>query len=278
MEDRIITEETIERFKQYLLEEEKSQLTIDKYLRDVEKFAAFAKTENLTKTLVLQYKRYLVETGYAPRSVNSMLASINSLLYFLGLQSCRVKQLRIQRQTYACREKELTKQEYLQLLKAAEGTEMYFVMQTICGTGIRVSELQFFTVEALKEGRVCISCKGKERVILIPSKLKKILMRYVAQKGITCGNVFLTKKGIAMNRSCIWRKMKKLCEKAGVDAAKVFPHNLRKLFARSFYRMEKDIAKLADVLGHSSIETTRIYIMETGESHRRKLEKLKLVL
>lgn len=278
MEDRIITKGKIESFKQYLLEEEKSQLTIEKYLRDVEKFAAFAKKENLTKTLVLQYKSYLVEAGYAPRSVNSMLASINSLLSFLGLQDCRVKQLRIQRQTYACREKELTKKEYLQLLKAAEGTELYFVMQTICSTGIRVSELQFFTMEALKEGRVCISCKGKERVILIPSKLKKTLLRYASQRGILQGTVFLTGKGQTMNRSCIWRKMKKLCEKAGVAASKVFPHNLRKLFARSFYHMEKDIAKLADILGHSSIETTRIYIMETGESHRRKLEKLKLVL
>ncbi len=274
-----LSTEQIKEFASYLCREEKSTATQEKYLRDVQTFSVYANGNEITKELVVAWKKQLVADGYAVRSINSMLASINSLLDFLGLPNCKVKNIRTQRQTYCAEDKELTKAEYLRLLTVSKKNEqLNLVIQTICGTGIRVSELRYFTVEAIRQGEVTVDCKNKTRTILVPGKLKNILLNYAKRQGLTTGAIFVTRTGKPLNRSNIWSAMKKLCEAAGVKPSKVFPHNLRKLFARTFYGIEKDIAKLADILGHSSINTTRIYIMTTGIEHRRKIDRLGLVV
>lgn len=279
MNTRILTENHLQSFEQHLYSEEKSAATIGKYLRDVRAFFAYTGTQAITKEIVLAFKNRLVEENYAVGSINTMLASLNSLFNFLGWQDCKVRNIRQQRQTYCAEDKELSKDEYMRLLKAAENQpQLCLIMKTICGTGIRVSELQYFTVEAVRRGEVTIRCKGKTRTVLIPNQLKKMLLQWARENRISEGAIFITRNGKPVNRSNIWAQMKKLCEKAGVKHTKVFPHNLRKLFARTFYGLEKDIAKLADILGHSSIDTTRIYIMTTGSEHRRKIEKLGLVV
>ena len=279
MQNRILSEKDIETFPNHLLQEEKSTATMEKYLRDVRAFLVFSGQAAITKDLVMAYKQALLEKNYAVRSINSMLASLNSLLDFLGWGDCKVKSLKIQRQTYCAEEKELTKAEYLRLLEASRNQpQLNLIMQTICGTGIRVSELKYFTVETVRRGEIVVSCKSKTRTILLPGKLKKLLLEYAKKNKIQSGAVFVTRNGKPVNRSNIWAQMKRLCEIAGVKPSKVFPHNLRKLFARTFYGIEKDIAKLADILGHSSINTTRIYIMTTGTEHRRKIERLGLVV
>ena len=278
MEKRIITRMDLQSFYKYLIREEKSTATVEKYLRDVRAFVVFAGEKAVNKELVMAFKQYLQER-YAVRSVNSMLASVNSFLNYLGLSSCRVKNIRTQRQTYCAEEKELSKAEYLRLLEAARRKpQLQLVMQTICSTGIRVSELRYFTVEDVKNGEIVINCKGKTRTILIPGKLRKLLLDYAKKQKIRSGVIFVTRNGKPLNRSNIWAQMKALCKTAEVNPRKIFPHNLRKLFARTFYGIEKDIAKLADILGHSSINTTRIYIMSTGTEHRRKIERLGLVI
>jgi len=278
MEKRIITRMDLQSFYKYLIREEKSTATVEKYLRDVRAFVVFAGEKAVNKELVMAFKQYLQER-YAVRSVNSMLASLNSLLTFLGWQDCRVKFIRQQKQIYCSEEKELSKAEYLRLLAAARGKpQLQLVMQTICATGIRVSELRYFTVESIRKGEVVVNNKGKTRRIMIPGKLRKLLMDCVKKEKIRSGPIFLARNGKPLNRSRIWAQMKQLCKAAGVNPGKVFPHNLRKLFARTFYGIEKDIAKLADILGHSSIDTTRIYIMSTGTEHRRKIERLGLVI
>ena len=274
-----LSDEQIKKFANYLCQEEKSTATQEKYLRDVQSFCVYVAGNEITKEVVVAWKKQLVESGYAVRSINSMLASVNSLLDFLGLSNCKVKNIRTQRQIYCAEDKELTKSEYLRLLAASKKNEqLNLVIQTICGTGIRVSELRYFTMEAIRYGEVTVDCKGKTRTILVPGKLKNILLNYAKRHGITAGPIFVTRNGKPLNRSNIWSAMKKLCESAGVKPSKVFPHNLRKLFARTFYGIEKDIAKLADILGHSSINTTRIYIMTTGIEHRRKIDRLGLVV
>ena len=279
MKQRWITSVELDGFSNYLQNEEKSEATVEKYWRDVATFRHFVNGMEVTKELVVAWKKKLIEQGYAPRSVNSMLASVNSFFAFLGWQDCRVKNIRLQQQTYCTDERELTKAEYLRLLSVAQkNPQLNLVLQTICGTGIRVSELKYFTVEAVRSGQIVVSCKNKTRTILIPGKLKKSLLDYAKGKHIRTGEIFLSRNGKALDRSSIWRQMKRLCRIAGVKETKVFPHNLRKLFARTFYGIEKDIAKLADILGHSSINTTRIYIMTTGTEHRRKIERLGLVI
>lgn len=274
-----LSNKEIKEFANYLCREEKSVATQEKYLRDVRVFCVYADDNEITKELVVAWKKQPVESGYAVRSINSMIASVNSFLDFFGLSNCKVKNIRTQQQTYCTEDKELTKSEYLRLLTASKKNEqLNLVIQTICGTGIRVSELRYFTVEAIRHGEVTVDCKSKTRTILVPGKLKNILLNYAKRHGITTGAIFVTRTGKPLNRSNIWSAMKKLCETAGVKPSKVFPHNLRKLFARTFYGIEKDIAKLADILGHSSINTTRIYIMSTGTEHRRKIERLGLVV
>ena len=279
MSERLINDTVLQNFSHYLRMEEKSEATQEKYLRDTRSFMAFTHNNPVTKTTVITWKKNLREQGYAVRSVNSMLAAVNCLFDYLGWQDCKVKNLRLQKQTYCAEEKELTKTEYLRLLDASKkNDQLNLILQTICATGIRVSELQHFTVESVKIGEIAVNCKNKTRTILIPAKLRKRLLSYVKQKEITTGVIFQNQKGKPLDRSSIWRQMKRLCSIAGVKETKVFPHNLRKLFARTFYGIEKDIAKLADILGHSSINTTRIYIMSTGTEHRRKLERLGLLV
>ena len=274
----ILSTEQIQKFANYLCREEKSAATQEKYIRDVQAFCVYLDGADITKEWVIAWKKALVERGYAVRSINSMLASVNSLLDFLGMSACKVKNIRTQRKIYCPEEKELTKVEYLRLLKASKKNEqLNLVLQTICGTGIRVSELRYFTVEAIRCGEVKVDCKNKTRTILVPGKLRQLLLNYAKRQRIVSGVIFVGRNGTPLDRSSIWRQMKQLCKTAGVKESKVFPHNLRKLFARTFYGIEKDIAKLADILGHSSIDTTRIYIMTTGIEHRRIIERLGLV-
>ena len=279
MSKRVLSPKHLRAFREALIQEEKSAATVEKYLRDAGAFLRFCADQTVTKEKTVAYKQALQERGYAVRSINSMLASVNSLLSFLGWTDCKVKNLRCQRAVYCAEEKELTRAEYLRLLEAAgHQKQLNLMIQKICGTGIRVSELQYFTVEAMRRGEVTVRCKNKTRTILVPGKLRKLLLEYAKRKGIRSGAIFVSRNGRPMDRSNIWRKMKRLCREAGVNPSKVFPHNLRKLFARTFYGLEKDIAKLADILGHSSIDTTRIYIMSTGTEHRRKMERLGLVV
>ena len=268
----------IDAFAKYLAEEEKSSVTITKYVRDVQRFLRWLGGQDVTRERTVAYKRQLLARGYALRSVNSMLAAVNSFLAFRGLADCRVRLCRMQREIYQRAERELSRAEYLRLLRAAEGNRrLWLLMQTICATGIRVSELRYFTVEAVRRGEVSVACKNKNRKILLPGRLKTLLLRYARDTGVSGGVIFRTRSGRPLDRSNIWAAMKRLCARAKVDPGKVFPHNLRKLFARTFYDLDKDIAKLADVLGHSSINTTRIYIMSTGQEHRRQLERLRLL-
>lgn len=273
----MISDQDITRFGAYLREEEKSPATCEKYLRDVRKFQHFSQGQRINKELTVSYKRHCTEQGYAVRSVNSMLASVNCFLRFWGRGDCRVRSIRLQRQLYCPADRELTKQEYRRLISAAGTQQIRLILQTICATGIRVSELQAFTTEAVDKGQVVIQCKGKTRTILIPGKLRKLLLTYIKKHSLSSGPIFLGRKGQPLDRSCIWKKMKALCASAGVAACKVFPHNLRKLFARTFYEAEKDIASLADLLGHSSINTTRIYIVSTGVQHQKRMERLDLL-
>lgn len=281
MKGRILTNKAVQSFKKYLREEEKSANTIEKYLRDVRAFAEYLGGAEVTKEAVIAYKSKLLAESYAVRSINSMLASLNGLFSFLGWTDCRVKSIKLQRQIYCPEEKELTKAEYMRLVNTAKqkGNErLNLILQTICGTGIRVSELQYITVEAVKCGEAIVSLKGKTRTIFIVRELQKKLLRYAAEQGISSGTIFITRTGRPLSRTNIWREMKGLCEQAGVNPQKVFPHNLRHLFARVFYGIEKDIAKLADILGHSSINTTRIYIISTGNEHRKRMENMRLIL
>ena len=280
MKGRILTEDFISGFKEYLILEERSRATVEKYIRDVKVFSAFVSGVEITKEVVIEYKKHLQE-AYAVRSVNSMLASINSLFVFLGWQELRVKSIKLQQQIYCPEERELTKAEYTRLCAAAKhkrNERLNLILQTICGTGIRVSELQFITVEAARRGEASVSCKAKTRSVFIVKELQKKLLRYAAEQNIKSGMIFVTRKGKPLSRTNIWREMKNLCIEAEVNPKKVFPHNLRHLFARVFYGIEKDIAKLADILGHSSIDTTRIYIISTGTEHRKRMENMRLIV
>ena len=281
MKGRILTEKMVADFSAYLKSEEKSENTIEKYLRDVRAFSVYLNGDEITKEAVIAYKSKLLSMNYAVRSINSMLASVNGLFSFLGWADLKVKSIKLQRQIYCSEERELTKAEYMRLVNTAKqkGNErLNLILQTICGTGIRVSELQYITVEAVKNGEAIVSLKGKTRSVFIVKELKKKLLRYAAEQGITSGAIFITRTGKPMSRTNIWREMKSLCESAGVNPQKVFPHNLRHLFARVFYGIEKDIAKLADILGHSSINTTRIYIISTGNEHRKRMENMRLII
>ena len=279
--ERILTQRNIEQFYTWLKTEEKSHNTIEKYIRDVTAFMAYLGGETITKDSVIAYKNKLINENYAVRSINSMLASLNSLFGFLGWVDLKVKSIKLQRQIYCPEEKELTKQEYIRLVNTAKqkhNERLCLILQTICGTGIRVSELKYITVEAVKCGEAVVSLKGKTRTVFIVKELKQKLLRYAAEQKIESGMIFITRSGKPMSRTNIWREMKNLCTQAGVNPQKVFPHNLRHLFARTFYSIEKDIAKLADILGHSSINTTRIYIITTGNEHRQRMESMRLII
>ncbi len=278
--EKTLTEDLIQKFKRYLMQEEKASATLEKYMRDVRAFCTWAAGAEIDKEKVLCYKEYLIGK-FAPASVNSVLSSLNSFFAFADWYELKVKFLKIQKQIFAQSGKELTKDEYERLLLAAKerkNEKLYFLMQTICASGIRVSELSAITVEAVKNRKADIRCKGKLRVVILPDRLCKMLREYAKGQNITSGPIFVTKTGKPLDRSAIWKRMKSLCESAGVDEKKVFPHNLRHLFARTFYTLQKDIVRLADILGHASINTTRIYTMETGDIHRRKIQKLGLLM
>ncbi len=277
---RILDPKQMQEFEFYLRNEERSVATIEKYMRDVRFFASFVCDAEIDKQKVLDYKGKLGET-YAVSSANSMIAAMNCFLRFCGWHDLCVKQFKMQRQVYCSEEKELTRAEYIRLLEAANAKHnerLNLIIQTICGTGIRVSELQYITVEALHNGEAIVNCKGKNRRVFIVPELKKKLLCYVKEQGISTGTVFVTRGGNPVSRHSIWKDMKELCEQANVSPSKVFPHNLRHLFARTFYGIEKDIAKLADILGHASINTTRIYIVTTGAEHKRKMEHMRLII
>ena len=280
MKGRFLTAEMIAEFREHLILEERSEATVEKYIRDVTAFSAFANGGEISKETVIAYKKHLQE-NYAVRSVNSMFASINSLFAFLGWHDLKVKSIKLQQQIYCPEEKELTKVEYTRLCRTAErkhNERLNLILQTICGTGIRVSELRFITVEAARQGEATVSCKAKTRSVFIVKELQKKLLRYAAEQNIKSGMIFITRTCKPVSRTNIWREMKALCEEANVNPQKVFPHNHRHLFARVFYGIEKDIAKLADILGHSSINTTRIYIISTGTEHRRRMENMRLII
>ncbi len=276
-----ITADLLNRFTAYLKNEERENSTIEKYLQNIQSFANWLQNREVTKENLTAYKEYLIMKQYNPKTVNGIFSAINKFLVFAGWGDIKVKYLRIQRQLFRSSGRELTKAEYMKLLNKAQelGKErLSLLMQTICSTGIRVSELKYITVAAVKTGKAEISLKGKIRTILLTSKLCKKLLKYTKGQKITSGEIFLTRSGRGLGRKQIWAEMKALCRLAGVAAGKVFPHNLRHLFARTFYKVCKDVAKLADVLGHSSIETTRIYLISTGAEHLQTLNKLQLLI
>lgn len=277
---RHITGKQLTGFERHLRLEEREPGTIEKYLRDIRAFAVWLEEKPLDKEAAVAWKEHLLASGYAPSTINSMLVALNRFFRFQRRDELRVKTIRVQRRIFRSRDRELTKEEYVRLLETAHalGRErLALLMETICATGIRVSEVKYLTVEAVEAGRAEISLKGKIRTILIPGKLCRKLQKYARKQKIVSGEIFLTRNEKGLSRRQIWAEMKSLCVKAGVAASKVFPHNLRHLFARAFYRVCRDVVKLADVLGHSSIETTRIYLVSTGEEHARQLDRLGLV-
>ena len=280
MEDRMITREALGKFTLMLRERERSPGTIEKYLRDIRAFAAWLGGAEVTRERAAAWRDSLLERGYAPVTVNSMVAAVNQFFAFLGWEDCKVKALKIQRKLFRDDRKELTREEYQRLLDSAHelGRErLALLLETICATGIRVSEVKYITVEAAHAGRAEISLKGKLRVILLPGKLCRKLKKYARAQKIASGEIFLTRSGRSLSRRQIWAEMKRLCKAAGVAPSKVFPHNLRHLFARTFYKVCRDVVKLADVLGHSSIETTRIYLISTGAEHMKILSRMHLI-
>lgn len=280
MDNRKLNEGHIAAYLQFLRTEERSAATIEKYLYAVRLFAAWLDGRPVTKDLSAQWKSELLESGLSPATINGRLSAVNGLFHFLGWDGCRVKFLKLQRKAFRDTARELTRPEYDRLLSAAgkRGREdLALLMETICSAGIRVSEVEYITVEAVERGEAEIRLKGKIRTILLPGKLCRKLSRYARKQKIAFGAIFRAKSGQPFSRFQIWRMMKALCAQAGVEPSKVFPHNLRHLFAVTFYRVTKDIAKLADLLGHSSIDTTRIYLRTTGREHVRQLELLGLV-
>ena len=275
-----LTQREFDQFEDYLRHDEREESTIEAYLRSLTRFAEWADGRAVTKELAMEWKAALAEAGYRPISVNAMLAAVNKFFTCMGREDCKVKYLKLQRQMFRKSEKDLSKEEYQRLVQAAHAKgdlRMELILETICATGIRVGELKYITVEAVRAGVAEIALKGKIRTILLPHRLCRKLQKYAKQQKIASGKLFLTQDSLPVSRQSIWTRMKALCEAAGVERSKVFPHNLRSLFARSFYGSCHDVVRLADVLGHSSIETTRIYLMSTGKEYLRQLDKLELV-
>lgn len=278
--DYLLAQDHINAFALHLFTEERAPATVEKYLRDVRAFARWMGGSTVTREAVAAWKEHLLSLHYAPSTINAALSALNSLFQFLGWDGCRAKFLKVQRRIFRDQARELSRVDYDKLIAAAHelGRErLALLMETICATGIRVSEARYITVEAAQRGKAEISLKGKIRVILIPAKLCRKLLKYTKKQKIASGEIFLTGSGKSLSRRQIWAEMKRLCKYAGVEPSKVFPHNLRHLFATAYYRVYKDIVKLADVLGHSSIETTRIYLLTSGAEHQRQLDRLGLV-
>lgn len=281
MKNYILTNRQIVSFRRHLKQEEREQSTIEKYVRDVRLFEAWLSGRRVTAEIVTDWKDYLRTKGYKPETINAKLSALNKFFVFMRWLECRIKYLKIQKKLFRGTEKELTKGDYVRLLETADTlrkNRLALLIETICATGIRVSEVRYITMEAVRAGYADVALKGKIRTILLPAKLCRKLQKYARKQKIASGEIFITRTGKGVSRRQIWAEMKALCKKAGVAASKVFPHNLRHLFARTFYRACRDVAKLADVLGHSSIETTRIYLISTGKEHTRQLERLGLIL
>ena len=281
MKNRTLTDADIAAYASFLRQEERAPATIENYLRDIRVFRRWLEDRAVTKERVAEWKEHLLAKALAPATVNAKLSAVSGLLGFLGLGECRVKSVRIQRRVFRDEARELTREEYRRLLNTAQRQgldRLLLLMEKICATGVRVSEVCHITVEALRDMRADVALKGKVRSILLPRKLCRKLLKYAKRKKITSGEIFRTRSGRPMSRGQIWREMKAICQAAGVAPSKVFPHNLRHLFATVFYRASRDIAKLADLLGHSSIDTTRLYLMTTGAEHARQLEQLDLIL
>ena len=275
-----ITKDNLAAYRSHLYAEERSAATVAKYLHDVSAFTAWLDGAELTKEAAADWKTELLRRGQAPASINAALAALNGLFRFLGREDCRVRFLKVQRRAFRDESRELTQGEYAALVETARAKgkmRLALLIETIGGTGIRVSETPYITVEAAERGRAEIALKGKIRTILLPAKLCRKLLKYTKERGITSGPIFRTSSGRPLSRHQIWAELKSLCKAAGVESSKVFPHNLRHLFAVAFYKASRDIVKLADVLGHSSIETTRIYLMTTEKEHQRQLDRLRLV-
>lgn len=275
---KLLTDQNITAYRHHLIDEEKSDSTISSYLHAVKALYGFVGEQPVTKELLLKWKKSVCES-YSPGSVNLTIAAVNSFLKFCGRQELLLKPLKIQRRMFCEDKSELCRKEYEKLLIAAQSSgneRLYLILQTICSTGIRVSELKFITAEAVFKGRATIACKGKRRTVFLPEKLTDMLKKYIAKRKIS-GCVFVTRSGKCVDRSNIWREMKKLSESSEVAEEKLFPHNLRHFFARTYYTTQKDLSRLADILGHSDISTTRIYTRESGEVHARQIEMLELV-
>ena len=280
MDCHTLTTKQITDYTTFLRTEEHAAATIEKYSRDIFIFAAWLGNRPVTKETVAQWKELLLKDELSPATINAKLSAVNGLLRFLGWEECRVKFVKIQKRAFRDAARDLSREEYQRLLDAARTLErerLTLLLETICATGIRVSEVRYITVEAAQNGRTDISLKGKIRTILLPTKLCRKLLKYAKKQKTVSGEIFLSENGTSLSRIQIWREMKHLCKAAGVEPSKVFPHNLRHLFATTFYRATKDIVKLADILGHSSINTTRIYLLTTGAEHVRCLERLRLV-
>lgn len=276
----MVTIQLIEKYLNHLMEEEKSVATLKKYRHDLNELHNYLQGMLLTKSILIEWKKYLIEK-YAPSTVNSMLIAVNGYLRFFSWHDLSMKLLKIQKPLFSDENKELTREEYARLVMTASkrnNARLSLILQTICATGIRVSELKFITIEAVQTGRTEISNKGKRRVIFLPQQLRKLLRKYAQKHGKISGPVFTTRTGKPLDRSNIWRDMKALCTETKVAPEKVFPHNLRHLFARTFYSLEHDLSRLADILGHSSIVTTRIYTAESGTVHARQMGRLGLVI
>lgn len=273
-------EKTVQDFRAYLTDSEKSPATIQKYLRVMQKFTEYAGKRELDRTLILSYKESL-RASHSPTGANAILAAVNAFLRFVGRTELCVRAFRVQKKAFCAENRELCRAEYVRLVRAAQeqkNERLSLLIETVCGTGIRISELSFITAEALEHGEVTVFCKGKTRTVFLVPALRKKLRSYAKRRGIAHGALFTTRSGKPLNRSNIWKEMKSLCDAAHVSPQKVFPHNLRHLFARTFYAIDRDLAKLADLLGHSSVNTTRIYIVTTGEEHRRRMETMRLIL
>lgn len=265
-------EETLRNYAEHLWMMEKCESTIKKYKSTVREFLEYLGEQELSKEVVLTYKIGLLQKQYSARGINAKLAAVNNFLKFSGRAECCVSNEKVQREVFISEEKELTKNELKLLLEAAKGQRIYYIMTCMSQTGIRVSELCFITVEAAKAGTAVIKCKNKTRRILLAGSLCRTLLTYAEENGVKHGAVFVTKKGKPICRSKVWSEMKALCRVCDVGEKKVFPHNLRHLFATTYYEEERDIVKLADVLGHNNIQTTRIYTRTSGKEHRRILD------
>ena len=281
MKKLLITPQAVRRFASGLRAGERSEETVARYTRALRQYAAWLDGAPANRENALAWRESLSASGRSAAGINVDVAAINSFFSLEGADSERIRPLRVQRRLFRPAERELTRGEYARLVAAArevgrERTEL--LLEAMCSTGVRVGEVRCLTVEAARAGRAEIRLKGKVRVVLLPRSLCRKLLDWAKKTGRRAGALFVTRSGRPMCRGQIWAEMKSLCAGAGVEPSKVFPHNLRHLFARAFYRVSRDIARLADVLGHSSIETTRIYLLTTSAEHEKTLERMGLII